>query len=53
MLPNDQTLNWNQFYNTAVITDEMRKCAKESLDVFSIYYKWILKDSDYKSSLQQ
>lgn len=53
MLPNNQELEWSQFYDTSCLTDEMRKCAEESKKLFSIKYEWILKESDYKASLQR
>lgn len=42
MLPNDQTMDWKQYYDTSCLTDEMRQCAKESLQFFEIQYEWII-----------
>lgn len=44
MLPNDQTMEWRDYYNTACITDEMKKCAAESLIMFSMNYEWVVGD---------
>jgi hypothetical protein len=53
MLPNNQSLNWDEFYDTSCLTEEMKLCAKESLEYFSIGYEWILKDTDYHQALQR
>ena len=52
MLPNDQTLEWNPYYDTACLTDQMKQCAKEGLDFFDINYEWITNE-DYKTPLQR
>ena len=43
LLPNNQDLEWNGYYDKSCLTDEMRQCAKESLEMFSLNYEWILK----------
>ncbi|MFA6048285.1 MAG: hypothetical protein WC737_05770 [Parcubacteria group bacterium] len=41
MLPNNQELTRAQYFNTTCLTDEMRQCAKESLEMFEIAYQWV------------
>ena len=46
LLPNDQTMDWNTYYDKSCITDEMRKCASESLKYFKINYEWVYGDDN-------
>lgn len=53
MLPNDQTLTWDQFYNKNRITDTMRQCAKESLEHFGIFYEWVFNNNLIEQKMKQ
>lgn len=41
LLPNDQTLGWDDYYNTACLTPEMKKIADESKVLFELNYEWV------------
>jgi hypothetical protein len=52
MLPNDQTLSREQYFNKDCLTDEMKKCADESKEFFRINYEWVTgDDSNLKKAL--
>ena len=54
MLPNNQDLEWNPYYDKSVITEEMKQCAKESLEYFKVNYEWVKQgDDELKKALQR